>query len=190
MDPTTPLQVATFCIAVLALVASVLALGWNIAQWLLTGGRARVELAVGFVEKISKRYVLFPLSANGLEEARKGMEANGVDGDLAYFVTVRNIGRTALTVRSVQFRVDPTREAFGAIGGGDWGDKTPARIETGDSITIGMEADFVHRAGRAVRRKRKSLDPVLMRAEAELGTGKSVISKAALLLKADETESA
>lgn len=190
MDPTTPLQVATFCIAVLALVASLLALGWNIAQWLLSGGRARVELSVGFVEKISTRYALFPLSPNGLEEARKEMERNNINGDLAYFITVRNVGRTALTVRSVQFRVDPTREAFGTMGGGDWGDKTPARVETGDSVVIGMSAEFLIDMAAVVRNKHKGMDPVVMRAEADLGTGKTVTSKAALSLKEEAAEAA
>ncbi|GAA2779418.1 hypothetical protein [Crossiella cryophila] len=177
------MQIATFVIAVAGWVTAALALGWNIASWLLTGGRGRVELAVGFVERLSTRYVLFPLSRGGIDQARREMQRNSVDGDLAYFITVRNVGRTALTVRSVQFRAE-TREAFGTLGGGDWGAKLPARVETGDSITIGMNAVWLHEMGALVRRKH-SLAAATLRGEADLGTGKTVISKHRLVIHDD-----
>lgn len=44
----TPLSVATFVIAVLAWVTALVAILWNILQWLLTPGRARVYLRWGY----------------------------------------------------------------------------------------------------------------------------------------------
>jgi hypothetical protein len=37
-------QIATFVVSVVALATSMSLLGWNVAQFVMTGGRAKVEL--------------------------------------------------------------------------------------------------------------------------------------------------
>jgi len=169
------MTVASFVFSAVALALSCAALGWQMLSWFLAGGRVKVGIRVGVIDPTSTRNFNLPLHPDVVEEAKRAAAQNGLSGVVAYFVTVRNIGRTALTIQDVGFRA-PTNERYGMLEGGDWGDKLPKRLETGESAVCVYDAAFLQNMA-ALQCMKHQLDLAPMRAEVELGTGKMAYSK-------------
>ncbi|GLZ37900.1 hypothetical protein [Actinokineospora sp. NBRC 105648] len=169
------MTVASFVFSAVALALSGAAFGWQVLAWFLTGGRANVDLRIGVIDKLSQRFFTLPLGPKAIDGIKRTATQNGINGPVAFFVTVSNVGRTALTVKDIAFRA-PTNERYGILGGGDWGDKLPKRLEPGDSTTCVYDLSFLQNMAALQCHKHKlSLAPMF--AEAELGTGKTVRCK-------------
>lgn len=175
------MAVASLVFSAVALALSGAAFGWQMLSWFLTGGRVKVALRVGVVDRLSQRYFTLPLGPDAITGVRRAAEENGIDGPVAYFVTVRNVGRTAVTVQDLAFRAT-TNERYGSLGGGDWGDKLPKRLETGESATCVYDAQFLQDMA-ALQCHNHKIDMAPMWAEAELGTGKVARSKEKALVE-------
>lgn len=175
------MAVASLVFSAVALALSGAAFGWQVLSWFLTGGRVKVHLRVGVVDRLSQRYFTLPLGSDAIAGVRRAAEENGINGPAAYFVTVRNVGRTAVTVQALGFRA-PTNERYGTLGGGDWGDKLPKRLETGESATCVYDAQFLQDMAALQCHKHK-IDMAPMWAEVELGTGKVVQSNEKALVE-------
>lgn len=89
------MDVATFVLAVLGVVLSALALGWQAATFVLTGGRVRVELLVGAVRD---NHGMVTMSArNPQPDWAASLVEQGYRHPVVA-VRVRNVGRLAVSV--------------------------------------------------------------------------------------------
>lgn len=105
----TEVQVATFVIAVLALVISTLSLAWNIAQWFLNGSRVKVEIGISTVIGSDR----LNISTHPIE--LETFKDHG-GARLVLAVDVRNVGRLTTQVREVTMSV----EGSGLTMSGGW----------------------------------------------------------------------
>lgn len=183
------MTVATFVIAVLGWVTATASFTWNIISWLFSAGRAKVELRVGAV--VGLNYMTSPIQPGWAQKVQQNLERNGLDGELAFFITVRNKGRIAITVEGCSFRAGNGMEA-GTIGRPDWGKAFPARIEAGGAPeTFAYRTNHVHDLAEWVRAAPPKPrtgglasatvpDPRIISAVVQLGNGKKVRAKPGL----------
>lgn len=89
------MQVATFVIATLSLLVALTALGWNITQWRLSGGRPRATLVLGALAPGGAIVAEpgFDLARNFDQLAAQGYDRRVIG------VRVTNTGRTAIRVQ-------------------------------------------------------------------------------------------
>lgn len=128
------MTVATFVVAILGWVTATVSLTWNIISWLFSAGRAKVELRMGAVT--ASGYMTSPVQSDGWKSVEENLTLNGLQGEPAFFVVVRNTGRIPITVEGCSFRAGNGMESS-TVGRPDWGvGAFPVRIEAGESETF------------------------------------------------------
>ena len=167
---TTALDLATFAIAVLALVTATLALGWQVLTHFLTGGRIKAEMLVGALHASGDNMV----TAEATQERASGKWLPELAGQgyvtPIFGVRVRNIGRLPVTVESWGLKTSP-----GSIGvtpvGLSSGSALPHRLEAGTSETWVMEAAPVFNLAAATK-ETSNYDAVNIFGTVELADGR------------------
>lgn len=119
------MEVPTFVLAVLGVVMSAFALGWNVYEYRLSGGRLKAAAVV--VWKYRGDAFAIPISADPLGRPLSA------DPWLPFLgVTVQNVGRLPVSVTSIHFKFEsgiafmPTAQEGAAL---------PRRLEPGDEDT-------------------------------------------------------
>jgi hypothetical protein len=160
---------ATLLIAALSLVLAALSLGWQVAQWLLSGGRAKATLMRG-VWQGSGAYV-GPVTKSGTFELEQ-FRRQGIDGPAVVGIQVTNRGGALVMVENVAMcprggvmRFVPVGERLGP--------DLPYRLEPGSNASWYMTADHATRLAESSRKVlHENVTGVDM--TAHLGTGKTI----------------
>jgi hypothetical protein len=137
----TGLDIATFVIAVLALVLAALGLGWQVLTHFLTGGRVKAELLVGATNGAATGMVTAPATQDRVTQdwVRELAEQGYVRPVFA--VRVRNIGRLPVTVAG--WSITTSRGISFTPLGESIGPQLPHRLEAGTSETWAVTGDRV-----------------------------------------------
>ncbi|SMD24201.1 hypothetical protein [Lentzea albidocapillata] len=138
-DAVNGLQIATFVVAVVAIVMSALTLTWQVANYLLTGGRPKVELRVGAIHE-SGQLVHGPVRNLSAEWAQRHARQGFTRPVLV--VQVRNVGRLPVTIAEWSVTAEPAGAAFQPIGE-SIGPDLPYKLEPGASETWALELHTV-----------------------------------------------
>jgi hypothetical protein len=169
-------QVATFVIAVLGLVVSVVNATWSVAQWKLNGARPAVELIVGAVAADGSGLVSMPVRAVGgpnfAQLARQGFTQPVVG------VTVTNSGR--LPVRVQRWALQCGRPGMSYVPLGESiGPSLPYVLEAGAQETWVVDLQVATRlSSLTAATTAKAPEPVT--ATVELAAGESLKTKQSL----------
>lgn len=168
MDSTqASLMTAAIGVSAVSLAVSCLSLGWQIASWLMSAGRVRVELKHGLIN--SGAAFLGPVGKKGTLRNLTSLRGQGVTGQEVLAIEVVNVGRAPVTVtkygatlRGAEVSVTPVHDTIGK--------SLPFRLEPGESETWAIDITSV----RALVHAGQVLEPgarnICM--TADLGTGK------------------
>lgn len=180
-QPPTALDITTLVVAICAAVVAATALGWQVASWLLSGGRAKVELLNGALHQFGPQWVVMPPN----KPLDPSAAANGFTRR-AIFVEVRNVGRLPITVTSWQLKL-PGGVKIGELNSPN-GPKLPHRLEVGDNATWAIEVDGQLVAALHATRRMAKVDDVEVRAVVSLGSGKEITTRRRITFTAKELE--
>lgn len=166
MDATA----AALLISAVSLLLAGLSLGWQIAQWLLSAGRAKATLMHGLVQR-EDPYV-GPVAKNGSPFDLAKLRRQGIDGPSVVGIQVVNRGRAPLSVERVSLCTRGGTLQFVPIGDVR-GPALPYRLAPGTNASWYVSED---NALRLVNSSREALgEPVIgVYMSAQLGTGKTV----------------
>lgn len=165
---------AALLVACVSLVVSGLALGWQVAMWLLNGGRIRTQLVHGLVGRgsIAQRAV----KRGGNRRSLDSLHAQGWEGPEVLGIQVTNTGRARVQVTAFGIRQGRKGMVINYPSGNQMSPELPTWIEAGSSATWYAElADgtaLVHAANQS-----RMAGPRQLRMTITLGTGKSVITR-------------
>jgi len=166
----TTFQLLTFVVAAIGLVLAVASLAWNVAQFLLTGGRAKVELIRGVLTQ--NGVITLPLNKRMERElARLAVEHGFTEQVIGVIVT--NTGRAPVRVQRWGITCPGTATYW--VGGESIGTDFPATIEGGAQQT--WVAPMKPAAALAYAAAGISTDNPPVHGTVELGTGKSLLTK-------------
>ncbi|SHJ58156.1 hypothetical protein SAMN05421803_107168 [Nocardiopsis flavescens] len=180
-QPPTALDITTLVVAICAAVVAATALGWQIASWLLSGGRAKVELLNGALHQFGPQWIVMP--------PNKPLDPSGAANGFtrrAIFVEVRNVGRLPITVTSWQLKL-PGGVKIGELNSPN-GPRLPHRLDVGDSEKWAIEVDSELVAALRATRKMAKVDDVEVRAVVSLGSGKEIKTPQRITFTAKELE--
>lgn len=170
---------AALLVACLSLVLSGLALGWQVALFLLNGGRVRTQLKHGVFGQ--GRVAAGPVKMDGQRLQLSSLRAQGWTGPEVLGVEVTNTGRARVQITA--FGIRQGRKGIAAYypSGNSYSPTLPAWIEPGSSSTWYAElqdgAALIHATGRVGRRGVNEL-----RMTITLGTGKAIVTRRRLRL--------
>lgn len=157
-------------IAALSLVLASLSLGWQIAQWLLSGGRPRATLMHG-VWQGPGAYV-GPVGKDGAGFDLTPLRRQGIEGPPVLGIQVTNHGRAPVVVESVQLRPRGGVMRFVPVGE-RLGPDLPYTLEPGSNASWYLTADHATTLAESSRDVLgEKVTGVYM--SAQLGTGKTV----------------
>lgn len=163
-------------VSALSLVLAALALGWQIAQYLLSAGRPKATLLHGLVSA-SEAYS-GPVRADGKGFDLDGLRRQGMGGFEAVGIQVTNHGRAPVIIESVKLL--PRGGAMSLIPIGERvGPDLPHKLEPGANTSWFLDLDHavpLTAASREVLKER--ISGVYM--TAQLGTGKTVTTRQTL----------
>src|SRR5690606_23334035 len=183
MEPQPPaaLDITTLVVAICAAVVAATALGWQVASWLLSGGRAKVELRNGAMRHIGGQYATVPAHKPlGQELAEQGFTRRAV------FVNVRNVGRLPVSVSWWDLKL-PGGIRFGEMNPLH-GPKFPHRLDVGESVTWAMTVDGDMLFALRAAQKQAKVGNVEVRAVVSLGSGKEIKTPQRITFTANELE--
>lgn len=178
--PTTVLGMETESVALLisalSLVLAALALGWQIAQYLLSAGRPKATLIHGLVSA-SEAYS-GPVRADGKGFDLDGLRRQGMGGFEAVGIQVTNHGRAPVIIESVKLlprggvmSLTPVGERVGP--------DLPHKLEPGANASWFLDLDHAGTLAAASREVLKErISGVYM--TAQLGTGKTIRTRQTL----------
>lgn len=163
-------------VSALSLVLAALALGWQIAQYLLSAGRPKATLLHGLVSH-SEAYS-GPVSVDGKGFDLDGLRSQGMSGFEAVGIQVTNHGRAAVIIESVKLlprggtmSLIPVRERVGP--------DLPHKLEPGANASWFLDLGHAERLAAASREVIKErVSGVYM--TAQLGNGKTVRTRQTL----------
>lgn len=180
VESPTALDIATLVIAVFGAVVAMMALGWQVASWLLSGGRAKVELRNGAIHERGDPYVTVPADkAIGSDLVTQGFTRRAI------FINVRNVGRLPISVTGWHLKF-PAAMTLGEMNHPRA--TFPHRLEVGESKEWHIEVDTdVQTILRAAQRKAKVSD-VEVRGVVELGNGKKTTTRQKIVFPASDLE--
>lgn len=146
-------------------------LGWQVAQWLLSGGRPKATLIHGLVTTSGAAYS-GPVTAKGSGFRLSNLRDQGISGVEVVGVQVTNHGRAPVVVEHVKLHprggtmaFEPVAERIGA--------DLPYTLEAGTNATWFMDIEHAARLADMSRDVLKeSVSGVYM--TAQLGTGKTI----------------
>lgn len=169
------MKVATFVLAVLATVLSALSLGWQAAIYVLSGGRVKADLIVGATNRAGTGLISSRAGGRGPGSMRE-IADQGYDVPIVG-VTVRNVGRLAVTIQRWSLRETTTRVEFVPVGEGR-GPALPHRLEPGEQATFYTDARTA--AGLRAAAQTAATGRVGVGARVSLGNGRTLDTEAAL----------
>lgn len=169
-------------VAGIALYAALVSTGagcWAVYSWILTGGRAKVDVTTGLRHFAGSQFAEFPPRKGRVADdgVPTEYESQGFTMPLV-LVRVRNKGRLEVTIEGVELR-SPTGVAYKTIGGPEMGPRFPHTVGAGKSEVFGYEKAAVDAFAAAVRGTFRQRH-VVIHAVVDLGTGKRVMSKTSL----------
>lgn len=166
MEATT----TALLISAVSLLLAGLSLGWQIAQWLLSAGRAKVVLMHGLVQGAGA--FVGPVGKSGSPFDLDKLRRQGIDGPPVVGIQVINHGRAPLSVERVSLCTRGGVMQFVPIGD-VLGPELPYRLEPGTNASWYVTED---NAARLAHSSRQALgEPVTgVYMTAQLGTGKTV----------------
>ena len=171
---------AALFVACLSLVISGLALGWQIAMWLLNGGRAKAQLMHGVFGRGG--VASGPVQMLGRRLRLSGLREQGWAGPEVLGVRVTNTGRARLQVTAFGIRQGRKGMAANYPSGNEYSPDLPAWIEPGSSETWYADlqdgAALIHATKQSGMRGSNEL-----RMTITLGTGKMIITRRRLRMK-------
>lgn len=172
------MQVATFVIAVFGAVVAAGSATWNVAQWRLSGGRAKVRLVMGNATP-SGLMVGEPSEATfrNIQRLAKDGHAKQVIG-----IEVANVGRAAITVQGWAIQTTKTGVSYIPITDSD-GPRLPCTVDAGAQQTWVVDVQ----QGIALLHAAAALeggDGEKICATARLGTGQQLQTEKSVRLQA------
>lgn len=141
-------------ISCLSLVVATAALTWNVVQWLLSTGRAKVTLLHGF----RTHYGIYagPVTKSGAGFDLDSLRAQGIPGTGVVGIEVINTGRAPLSVQKVTLHSRGSSISLTPVGMMQ-GPALPHRIEPGENASWYVdtkEAATLNRLTRSTAKKR------------------------------------
>lgn len=160
----------TLLIAALSLILSGLSLGWQIAQWLLSAGRAKATLMHGMMQGPGAYVGAVGKTGKGFD--LKNLKRQGIDGVEVIGIQVTNHGRSPVAVEAVS--VSPLGGSMQFLPAGQCvGPDFTHVIEPGTNASWYVPADRAIALAEASRQvAHEDVKAVYM--TATLGTGKTV----------------
>jgi len=174
--PAVNLQTATFLIAVLGLLLGALSLGWQLASFILTGGRVKAELRPGGV---SGRMIITIPARTVTRDSAKQLMSQGVT-QLVVAVQVRNVGRLPVTITSWSLITVPGGVTAQPVAS-SIGPALPHRLAAGETETWAMDrGELLGFLAATATMLTIPVERMRIRAEVGLGTGQTVRAKGSL----------
>ncbi|MBA4608425.1 phosphoribosylamine--glycine ligase [Aeromicrobium sp. Marseille-Q0843] len=165
MDAT----VAALLISALSLVLAGLSLGWQVAQWLLAGGRPRATLIHGLVDGNS---VYSGRVKEGVPHDLSSLRRQGIIGTQVVGIRVTNHGRAPVSISSVAVHTRGGALTLNPLGG-LIGPSLPYQLLPGTNETWYVDAVDVAKLASSSREVlNENVQGIYM--TAALGTGKSI----------------
>lgn len=157
-------------VSALSLILAALALGWQIAQYLLSAGRPKATLLHGLVS--SSEAYSGPVRADGRGFDLDGLRRQGMSGFEAVGIQVTNHGRAPVIIESVKLLPRGGAMSLTPIGE-RVGPDLPHKLEPGANASWFLDLGHAVRLAAASREVLKErVTGVYM--TAQLGTGKTV----------------
>lgn len=178
-DPVNGLTIATFVVAVVAAVMSALALGWQILNYKLTGGRVKIELQLGGMHP-SRRSMVSGSAAEQREGWEQGVARAGFPV-LIIGVEVVNVGRLPVTIREWGLVASPGGLAYVPIGESTGPDR-PFKLEAGTHQTWAVELDRA-RSLASASTVTSQAEVFTIRARVRLADGRTYLSHESLTIE-------
>ncbi len=169
-------SVLALAISAVSLLFAGLSLGWQIAQWFLSVGRAKAMLMHGLMS--GPGAFVGPIGKSGKAFDLDGLRQQSVDGPAVVGIQVVNHGRAPLSVERVSLRTRGGVMQFVPVDD-VLGPELPYRLEPGTNASWYVTEE---NAVRLVRSSRKALgeDVAGVYMTALLGTGKLVETRETL----------
>ena len=165
---------AALLVACVSLVVSGLALGWQVAMWLLNGGLVRTQLMHGLVGRGS--VAEGAVKRGGNRRNLSSMRAQGWDGPEVLGVQVTNTGRARVQVTAFGIRQGRKGMVINYPSGNQISPELPMWIEAGSSAT--WYADIADGTALVYATDQSRMPgPRQLRMTITLGTGKSIITR-------------
>ncbi|MFC0674569.1 phosphoribosylamine--glycine ligase [Brachybacterium hainanense] len=163
-------------VSALSLVLAALALGWQIAQYLLSAGRPKATLLHGLVSPSGVYSGTVRADGNGFDLG--GLRGQGTSGFDAVGIQVTNHGRAPVIIESVKLL--PRGGAMSLVPVGERvGPDLPHKLEPGANASWFLDLDHAARLAAASREVLKErVSGVYM--TAQLGTGRTVRTRQTL----------
>lgn len=166
---------AALLVACFSLIVSGLALGWQVAMWLLNGGRVKAHLRHGVVGRGG--VASGPVHRDGRRRDIASLRSQGWEGPEVLGVQVINTGRARVQVTAFGIRQGGQSMSINYPSSNAFSPALPAWIEPGSSETWYAAVDdgtaLIAAAGHSSNDLRMTIT---------LGTGKSVVTRHRLTL--------
>jgi hypothetical protein len=176
----TTFQILTFVVALVGLVFAAASLGWNVAQFLLTGGRPKLRLIVGALTETG--VITVPITVHMNRELDRLAEHNGYNRRVVGAI-MTNAGRGPATVERWGLSCG---EATYWVGAESLGPELPKTLDGGGAkLTVVAPIGPVERLAYAMSTTQPQAD-VPVRAIVELGNGRMLRSTQALTFPTNE----
>ncbi|WP_420366969.1 hypothetical protein [Curtobacterium sp. L1-20] len=166
------MSTAALLVSCFSLVVSGLALGWQVAMWLLNGGRVRVRLMHGVIGHGG--VAVGPVRRNNRLLDHSAMRAQGWNGPDVLGIEVTNTGRARIQVTGFGIRQGNKGMSVNYPSGNAISPALPAWIEPGSSVTWYGELADGTALIYATAQNPAASGPRELRMSVSLGTGKSV----------------
>ncbi|BCB86997.1 hypothetical protein [Phytohabitans suffuscus] len=169
----------TAVLAIYGALVGTFSLGWTVASWLLSAGRARVELRAG-LSNAAGQFMTTPIPRDGKIDISPNLAlvGSGMTNPIL-LVSVRNVGRLAITVEQVAFRAS-TGQEYGTVSGPEHGKQFPCVIQPGASERFGYDLGGLQIFATTIQKAVPGA--VRVAAIVDLGTGKRVKARAKAVL--------
>lgn len=165
------MDVAALSVAIVSLVLAALSLGWQIAQFLLTGARVRAGLKAGLLG--SGGALVWPVTTRQVDVERYRQQGFT---DPVFAIEVRNTGRMSIAVEQVKVRFEGWGAEFHEPEA-PYNPPSPTRLEPHSSKTWYVNADTVKAAARSAIEAGMATRPLRACGVAALGDGKRVTTR-------------
>jgi hypothetical protein len=169
-------DLAALIIAIVSLVIAGASASWQVAEYLLTGGRPRATLQHGTMDRGGA--YLGEVKRDGRKLDISTVHAQGLGGKEVLAVEVVNHGRSQVTVAKYALCTEGGSLSYRPVGD-TVGPELPFRLQAGESATWYVDMDDVDAlAGSEVEVLKNR--PRAAYIEVTLGTGKTVRTKRSL----------
>lgn len=166
---------AALLVASVSLVVSGLALGWQVAMWVLNGARVRVRLMHGVLGRGG--VAVGPVQRGGHPRDMSAMRSQGWSGPEVLGIEVTNTGRARVQVTGFGIRQGRNGMSVNYPAGTSISPELPTWIEPGSSATWYGDLDDGVALVHATARTLATRGPRELRMTVSLGTGKSVVTR-------------